>query len=99
MDFDDIHRASEKQIWKPLGTVNMGNAIVAASRFSNGRTCIRGRGSGGEARSFPVEPRREGSFNFCFWIKVDGMDTEQEKRARRGYRVVLSLSLAVCKGY
>ena len=52
------------------------NALSAPSLFSEGRVVQKGSGSKGESKSFPAEPRREGSFNICYWVNVDGMDTQ-----------------------
>jgi len=40
-------------------------AIMVASLFSGGRTCIKRKGVGGEAASFPRESQRDRSFNIC----------------------------------
>jgi hypothetical protein len=77
MDFDDIHR---KTVDAKVGAsraarLTSENALIAASRFSGGQACSNGEGQG-ESRNFPAEPCREGSFNICYWVRVDGMDAQ-----------------------
>ena len=69
-DFDAISRAAEKyaHTWD--------QAIAAASRFSEGRACTVGIGPKGEPSKSGPESTREGSFNICYWVKVDGNQTE-----------------------
>lgn len=78
MDFDDIHRKRQQELVEAFkdNDATWEKAIMAASLFSGGRTCMKGRGAGGEAARFPREPQRDGSFNICYWVKVDGIDTE-----------------------
>ena len=44
-------------------------ALSAAKKFSNGKVCSIGQGSGlGLSR----QPQVQGTFNLCFWIQVEG---------------------------
>ena len=78
MDFDLIYRERQQELVAAFKATDATweKAMMAASLFSNGKTCIKGKGAGGEAASFPREPQRDGSFNICYWVKVDGVDTE-----------------------
>src|SRR5947207_12445844 len=43
-------------------------ALSAARKFSNGRPCVAGEGSGaGVSR----QPQLQGAFNSCFWVQVE----------------------------
>jgi len=60
MDFDYIHRESQGKHVEAFNEneATWKNAIMAASLFSAGRTCIKGKGSGGESEKvFPREPQ------------------------------------------
>jgi Phosphotransferase enzyme family len=78
MDFDDIHRRRGDIILEDskVNRITWDSALLAASSFSGGRACSSGKGSKGESKSFPAEPRREGSFNICYWVAVEGTDTQ-----------------------
>src|SRR2546423_2674813 len=48
-------------------------ALSAARKFSNGRPCVAGEGSGaGVSR----QPQLQGAFNSCFWVPVED-ETQQ----------------------
>jgi len=67
MDFDDIHCERQQEVvaaFKAKETM-WEMAIMVASLFSGGRTCIKRKGVGGEAASFPRESQRDWSFNIC----------------------------------
>jgi len=78
MDFDSIHRVQQEIVIEASkGTrITWESALRAASLFTKGRACSRGKGSKGEAENYPAESRREGSFNICFWISIEGSDTQ-----------------------
>ena len=78
MDFDETHRSQQATLIELSKTTifTWESALLAASRFSQGRTCSPGTGSKGESKSFPAESQREGSFNICFWIKVEGSNIQ-----------------------
>lgn len=78
MDFDDILREKEETILQSseANQHTWENALLAASRFSAGRLCSKGKGTKSEGKSFPSEPRRDGSFNICYWVSVEGADTQ-----------------------
>jgi hypothetical protein len=78
MDYDDIHRERQRLLVATFkdNDATWEKAMIAASLFSDGKPCREGKGAGGEAAPFPREPQRDGSFNICYWIKVDGIDAE-----------------------
>jgi hypothetical protein len=78
MDFDSIHRGQQEIVIEASkGTrITWESALRAASRFAEGRACSPGKGSEGETANYPAESRREGSFNVCFWIGIEGLDTQ-----------------------
>src|SRR5277367_1309063 len=48
-------------------------ALLAAKRFSGGRHCVMGQGTGlGGSRT----PEIQGTFNICYWVQVDGLSSE-----------------------
>src|ERR1700738_1442809 len=77
MDFDNLHRVQQDIVVEASkGTrITWESALRAASRFTEGRACLPGKGSEGEAAIYPVESRKEGSFNICFWVSIEGSDT------------------------
>jgi len=97
MDFDDIHRDLQEELVEAFKDhdATWENAIMAASLFSGGRTCMKGKGAGGEAAMFPREPQRDGSFNVCYWVQVGGIDREWVVRFPKpfGPRAVLRTKL------
>jgi hypothetical protein len=78
MDFDEFRRKKEK-IGVDATAANgltWENALAAASRFSGGRTCSKEQGTKPESKNFQPEAWREGSFNVCFWVNVEGVDQQ-----------------------
>lgn len=73
MDFDEIRRKTERT---DANGATWEHALAAASRFSGGRPCSRGKGTKPESENSRTESRREGSFNVCYWVNVEGMDTQ-----------------------
>jgi len=45
-------------------------ALLAANRFSNGRICSKGEGTGLDGFK---QAEIEGGFNFCYWVQVSGV--------------------------
>jgi hypothetical protein len=78
MDFDDIRRKKEKCILEVSNAnrLTWETALSAVSRFSEGRACSKGKGTKQESENFPPESRREGSFNICYWVNIEGIDTQ-----------------------
>jgi hypothetical protein len=72
-DFDAMSRAAEKSAVNTFTEyqATWEQAISAASQFSEARAYMERIGSKREDSN-----KIEGSFNICFWIKVEGKDTE-----------------------
>lgn len=72
MDHDRLVRAQiQKNVDSFLEhTITWTAALNAASRFSNGGRCLKGKGiaKGGS--------RKRGSFNMCYWVNVEGQPSE-----------------------
>src|SRR5271170_7976771 len=79
MDFDDIRRKKEKSDVDASNAVNgltWAIALSAATRFSGGRACTKAPGTKPESKNLQPEARREGSFNVCFWVNVEGRERQ-----------------------
>ena len=78
MDFDEFRRKKEKISVDATAAngLTWENALAAASRFSGRRTCSKGQGTKPESKNFQPEAWREGSFNVCFWVNVEGVEQQ-----------------------
>src|SRR5947207_7356141 len=65
-----LRRQSEARVKRYKSeTLGWTTALEAARKFSNGKQCSRGKGTG-----LKLEAEVTGTFNTCYWVDVEGTE-------------------------